>query len=162
MPPGEVGDVEDGTVGGRQFPQRAPRVVHIGLARVGGADATAAAVEQLDADDPLQLLDLLRQRRLRDVQLFGGAREVAVLGHRDQIAEVTQFRTHERSIETTNRYPIQGALLSMTSGMSRTDETDGTDGTENRGRRRRRVPPAPIPDVLMQSIKMMDTKTWTL
>ena len=76
--------------------QYALRVVHVGLAGVGGAHRAAAAVQQLGADDSLHLFDLLRQGRLGDVQLLGGTGEVAVLGHRDQIAEMTKFGTHIR------------------------------------------------------------------
>jgi hypothetical protein len=49
---------------------------------MGQAYAAAEAVEERDAERCLQLLDLLRERRLGDVFLFGGADETA--GARDR------------------------------------------------------------------------------
>lgn len=41
-------------------------------------------VEQLDAQIPLEQLDLLAERRLRDVQPLGGPPEVQFLGDGDE------------------------------------------------------------------------------
>jgi hypothetical protein len=46
------------------------------------------AVKQLRIELGLQRLDLLAQGRLLDAQPFGGARDMALLGHGDEIAEV--------------------------------------------------------------------------
>ena len=62
-----------------------------GAARVVQRHAPAVAVEQRRADFLLQLADLLRQRRLRHAQLFGGAGEVFGLGGGDEITQVAQF-----------------------------------------------------------------------
>ncbi len=78
---GEVLDVVDGAFGGGQVAQRAPGVVGVDGAGVGEPYRAAGAVQQLYAQGPLQLLDLLGERGLRDVQLLGGAGEVAVFGH---------------------------------------------------------------------------------
>jgi hypothetical protein len=47
--------------------------------------------QELDADLGLELLDLLRQRGLGDVEPLGRAAEVALLGHGDVVAQVTQL-----------------------------------------------------------------------
>lgn len=44
--------------------------------------------EKLYAEFRLQLFDLLRQRRLGDVQTFRGAPEVALLGDGDEVPDV--------------------------------------------------------------------------
>ena len=66
----------------------------IGLEQLAGRrelDFPGAALEQHGADLLLQLLDLMRQRRLRDVKLLGRAREAARLRDREKIPDVTQF-----------------------------------------------------------------------
>jgi hypothetical protein len=49
-----------------------------------------ASVKQLDTQQCFELLDLLRQRRLRHVQRRGGTGEVAMLCNGKKIADVTQ------------------------------------------------------------------------
>ena len=62
-----------------------------GAAGVGQRDAARMADEQRRLDLLLQRLDLLRQRRLLHVQLLGRARDVALVGHGDEVAEMAQF-----------------------------------------------------------------------
>src|ERR1700730_11899530 len=55
--------------------------------------AARMADEQRRVDLLFQCLDLLRQRRLLHMQLLGGARDVAFMGHGDEVAEVAQFHS---------------------------------------------------------------------
>ena len=50
------------------------------------------------ADDRLEALDLLGQRRLGDVQPLSGAGEMLLLGDGDEIAQVSQLEIHRHSI----------------------------------------------------------------
>src|ERR1041385_2463759 len=52
------------------------------------------AAEQLDFQLPLESLDLLAERRLLHAEPFGGARDVALFGDGDKVAEVPQFHCH--------------------------------------------------------------------
>ena len=49
------------------------------------------AHEQRGVDLAFERPDLLAERRLLDVQLLGGARDVALVSDGDEIAEVAQF-----------------------------------------------------------------------
>ena len=53
----------------------------------------AIANEQRRADARLERLDLLRQRRPRDVQPFRRSAEVKLLRHGDEIAQQPQLHT---------------------------------------------------------------------
>jgi hypothetical protein len=48
-------------------------------------------VEQLDAQFFFQLADLLTQRRLADVEAYGGATKVQLFGDGDKITQVAQL-----------------------------------------------------------------------
>ncbi len=63
-----------------------------------GQPQRSATFEQNDAQLILQLLDLSAQRRLRDVQAFGGAGEIQGFPQHLEIAQVTQF--HNGSFHT--------------------------------------------------------------
>lgn len=67
------------------------RPFEVGPAGVGEVDAAGGAVEQLDAQLGLQLADLLGERRLGHVEPLGGATEVAFLGHRHEVSQMTQI-----------------------------------------------------------------------
>ena len=54
-------------------------------------DAARRPVEQRLAELGLEAPDLLRQRRLGDVQPLGGAAEVPLLGHGDEVAQVPEL-----------------------------------------------------------------------
>jgi hypothetical protein len=71
--------------------QRGRHVAAQDLAGLGHAHLLAAAVEQGRTQLVLQLLDLVRQRRLRDVQALRRAGEVQRLGDGVEVAEVAQF-----------------------------------------------------------------------
>ena len=53
------------------------------LARGGDRDRAGAAVEQLDAEDVLDVLDGARDRRLRSLHQRGGCNEAAIFGDRE-------------------------------------------------------------------------------
>ena len=61
------------------------------LAGGGRHDASRCALEQLGAELRLELPDLMRERRLGDVELLGRAGEVAVAGDRLGVAELTNL-----------------------------------------------------------------------
>lgn len=75
---------------GIQILQRQARIAHPRLTGVGQAHGSAAAIEQRRSQCVFQLLDLLRQRRLRHVQRFGGAGEIALFGNGQKITDVSQ------------------------------------------------------------------------
>jgi hypothetical protein len=54
-------------------------------------DAARRAVQERHAELGLEPPDLLRERRLGDVQALGGAAEVALLGDRDERAEMPEL-----------------------------------------------------------------------
>jgi len=60
-------------------------------ARVGQADAAAKTVEEPRAQLLLEARNLLRQRRLRDVAMLGGAGETAGIGDGAEVAKLMQF-----------------------------------------------------------------------
>ena len=62
-----------------------------GAAGVGQAHAARMAHEQRGVDLALERLDLLAERRLLHVELLGRARDVALAGDGDEVAEMAQF-----------------------------------------------------------------------
>ena len=65
-----------------------------GAAGVGQADAARMAHEQGGVDLALERADLLAERRLLHAQLLGRARDVALMGDGDEVAEMAQFHGH--------------------------------------------------------------------
>jgi len=61
--------------------------------RTGGGqgDGTAVTVEQADLQVALERLDLLGQRRTRNVQPLGRATEIQLLGDGHEVAQLTQL-----------------------------------------------------------------------
>ena len=59
-----------------------------GDAGVGEGDGARGADEEGVAEDLFEFADLLGERRLREVETFGGATEVKLLGDGDEVAEV--------------------------------------------------------------------------
>src|SRR6478672_8840317 len=55
------------------------------------------ALEQRHADLTLEVTDLPAQWRLRDPQALGGAAEVGLLGHRDEVAEMSELHATRRA-----------------------------------------------------------------
>jgi len=85
-----------GDLGG--FLRRQPHIGQDGSAGLeqGGAggrerDAARQAVKERRVQFLFQRLDLLRQRRLRNVQALGGAAETALFGHRHEIPHLLQI-----------------------------------------------------------------------
>ena len=76
----------------------------------GGEEALATdALEQRQADVGRELLDLRRHRRLRQVQLFGGTREVHVPGRRREHPQLPQRQV----LHSPPAYPHSGILKSL-------------------------------------------------
>ena len=76
----------------------ASRVPRLGQQRATGRrqrDPARAAREELDAELALEPADALAQRRLSHVQALGGAAEVELLRHGDEVPEVAQ-QVHPR------------------------------------------------------------------
>jgi hypothetical protein len=63
------------------------------LPRWGERRATGTSQEQRRADLAFDQLDLLAQRRRRDVQAGGRAAEVELLGDRDEVAHLPKLHT---------------------------------------------------------------------
>jgi hypothetical protein len=79
--------------------QRRPRVRQHRPAHRGEPDGAGQPLEQRPAEAAFQGPHLVRQRRLRDVQLLGGAGERAGVDHRDQVLQLPQAR-HDHSLST--------------------------------------------------------------
>ena len=65
-----------------------------GQSGLGGHDTLAHTVEERHVELVFQLLDLLRERALRDVQQAGRFREIPQLASRLEIFQLTQFHTY--------------------------------------------------------------------
>lgn len=93
-------DDEDAPVAGGRLVHRrngdVPPVEHVadmGEERLaGGSEAGGGRLphEQVGTEVPLEQADLLRQRRLRDVEPLGRSGEVQLLGHGHEVPEVAQ------------------------------------------------------------------------
>ena len=80
-----------GTFGSaQQFPGMAIQAVR----RQRGAEPTPLALKQLHLQVLLQMPHLLRERRLRQTQPFGGAPDMGFLVERDEIAQLAQIHKH--------------------------------------------------------------------
>ncbi len=80
--------------------------------KLGQMRIAALAVEQRAAELMLKLLDGARQRRLADVALLGGAREVQRLAEREKVTDLMEFHGGNRLARrdyTTNRVGHNGA-----------------------------------------------------
>ena len=60
------------------------------LAGGGQPNTRRQTLQQRAAELVLEALDLLRERRLRDEQLLGGARERAFVGDRQQVLQLSK------------------------------------------------------------------------
>lgn len=56
--------------------------------RLGRRDAARLALQQLDAEHVLEVLDAAGQRRLADRDPLGGARQVAGVDHCDEVTKL--------------------------------------------------------------------------
>jgi len=77
--------------------ENAPRQRQQGVAGGRALHSTAPTGEQGHAELGFQRLDLLAQRRLRDVQALRGSGEVALFGHGDEVAQMAQVHIENRS-----------------------------------------------------------------
>ena len=79
--------------------QRRARVRKQSLARLRQRNATRRSVEQALANPRLELLDLRGERLLGEVQAMRGAREIELLGYRNERAQQPAIEVghHERS-----------------------------------------------------------------
>ena len=68
-----------------------PSPLEVLLASGRQVDPASRTSQQLNPELGLELLDLLRQRRLRDVQALRRATEMALLGDCDEVAQVSQL-----------------------------------------------------------------------
>ena len=66
------------------------------LSCLGRGDAAARALEQRGAELLLEPPDLVRQRRLREVELLRGAREVTVPRHRLDASQLPELHANDR------------------------------------------------------------------
>jgi hypothetical protein len=74
-------------------------------AGIGQRDVMTAPIEERDANLGFELPDLLAERRLRGVQTAGGAREVQLVGHRHEVAQMPQFHPGRLDGVAKNRNP---------------------------------------------------------
>ena len=86
----EARQVVDGGPDRRDRRDRGPRVRQDRLPRRRRPHA-AGTVEELLTELALEAADLRAHARLRDVQPLCGAREARVVGHRDEVLELTQL-----------------------------------------------------------------------
>lgn len=75
-----------------RVPQQGTRLGQENPAVGGEPDALLAAFEQGESQVLLQLGDLPAERRLGDVQALGGTADVFVLGHGDEVAQLSQVK----------------------------------------------------------------------
>jgi putative GTP pyrophosphokinase len=76
---------------------------------------------QLDTQRALQLADLPRQRRLRDVQALGGATETQLLRHGDEVAQLPQVDrpVHAEKVLHKSQFPQTGLLRTVRAANER-------------------------------------------
>ena len=68
-------------------------------AEVGQPDGAAEAIEEAAAEFGFELLNLLRERGLRDVAFFGGPGEGAGVGDGAEVAELVEFHKRAASLK---------------------------------------------------------------
>lgn len=83
-----AGEAVELSAGGVELRQRASDEPVAGL---GHRHAPRRTLHERHPDLVLELADLLRQRRLGDVLAHGRAREMALVGDRDEVAQLSQF-----------------------------------------------------------------------
>ncbi|MDR8839216.1 hypothetical protein FEP81_03535 [Burkholderia multivorans] len=109
----EIGRIVQRTRARVERVQRRACVLRVDVAEFGEPHRAARAVEQRHAERFLELANLLRQRRLRHMQRIGRARETALLGDGQEIADVT--KQHDgSSIGFTNASYKDRVLDAMT------------------------------------------------
>jgi hypothetical protein len=86
-------DGGDGVLGRRDAVQRPARLGQQRPSGLGQLDLPGRAQEQRRAQLHLQRPDRRGETRLGDVQAFGGPGEVALLGHRHEVFELSEFHS---------------------------------------------------------------------
>ena len=80
--------------------------------RVGEADGFSSPLEELHAQFVFEVADLPAQRRLRDMQPFGGARDILFLSGGDEIAQMAKFHpatvAHTKSMSEPRNKALVG------------------------------------------------------
>ena len=87
------------------------------LAGVGQADAAGVTFEELDAELRLELGDRVRESRLGDVQARRSARDLPLLGDREEIAQLASLEAHIPPCSRRARYETGGHPGSAISGV---------------------------------------------
>jgi hypothetical protein len=84
-------------------------------AGLGELDASAIAVQELDADGVLELQDLLRETGLGDVESFRRSPEMELFSHGDEVPELTEIHgCHRPRLQTvTSTYFVRISSNSM-------------------------------------------------
>ena len=82
-------------------------------ASLGEQDPLGAARDQLPVELGLQARQVMAQRRLRNVQLIGGAREAARLDDADEVSQLAQI--HDR-LAVAWAVPAPVAYLALSTG----------------------------------------------
>ena len=90
-PPGQADELLDLHAGALDIGQDPPREREQRLAGRSERDVAARPTEQSRAELALERADLLAQRRLRDVDRLGGAREVTRVGHGREVLELPEL-----------------------------------------------------------------------
>jgi hypothetical protein len=86
--PGDARAGKQGALGGTFEPRERQRCLFEQRPPGGGEfDLAAGTQEQLCAQGPLELVDLVAQRRLRDVEARGGTAEVELVGDGEEVAK---------------------------------------------------------------------------
>ena len=88
-------------------------------------DPSRAALEQGDAEQLLERLDLLAHRLLGDVQLPGGAGEAAAFGDGGEVAHLAQIGRCHRSECTTGTAPRRQAEVVAEQQLALVHRSDG-------------------------------------
>ena len=78
-------------LGAGEFVENGTRAGQKCLAQIGETHGAAEAIEEAAAEFGFEFLDLLRERRLRDVAFFRGAREGRGVGDGAEVAELVEF-----------------------------------------------------------------------
>ncbi len=82
------------------FAQNVLRALQQPLARCGQPDAAPDTIEQKKAQFALELLDLPRQRRLRDAQIVAGFAKILPPRGLDEIAELAQVHFDDADLRS--------------------------------------------------------------
>ena len=80
------------------------RLLHEHAPCLGELHLALGAMEERDPKLFFELPDLMAERRLAEIQPFGGAAEVERFGQRDDVAKVSQLHPHGKAYRTAEIY----------------------------------------------------------